>query len=718
METTLSTNKPWRWFAYSLFLFIANFAFASYAEAQVSVVSKSLSSSSVSRGQTLTAKVSAKSSVSLSGLIIDLRVVNSSGQMIHRQAATKVSMAAGATIPFQLNYFVSSSHALGTFKVIFAAWSRNWSTTYIYTELGAFSVVSGTTTTTLAPTTTTTLAPTTTTTLPAAPAPGSFSNSGFESGLSGYESWGGNPQAVTGHAHSGSYALEVAGAAGGVGRNIMSLVSVGGSYELQGYARTTNSDEYAELGIHFRSSSGAVLLSRTVRITASSYTLHKIAFTVPSGAVIGQIGVWKNGGTSALYIDDLALVGSSGTTAPPATVTTTSTTTTTMAPLPPSSPTTPIDGLGYPFGSRRTPYVAGIKVTAATQAAQDQAIISLYNKWKGILIQGCGGYYVKFRDPYATVSEGIGYGMLITAVMAGYDPNARTYFDGLFRFARRFPAYNVDPNLMDWRINSNCTSAGDGWNAMDGDLDIAMALLMADRQWGSSGTINYKAEAIKTINAMKAKNFSPNGYSMGGPAPDLSRTSDYMIGHFRAFKRATGDSYWDLAINKSFELMNLMQNTYGSSTGLIPDFIVGLPNNPYPSPGGRIESTTEGYYAWNACRIPWRLGTDYVTSGDDRSRQVTGKILDFLNRVTGGNPYDIRMGYMLNGTPLSEPNSGYTSPTFAGPALAGALVDSRFQNYGNALWNLAVARPAAGYYDYELQLLSMIVASGNWFNPY
>ena len=42
-------------------------------------------------------------------------------------------------------------------------------------------------------------------------------------------------------------------------------------------------------------------------------------------------------------------------------------------------------------------------------------------------------------------------------------------------------------NLMDWRLDLDGTSSDSmdlGANAMDGDLDIALALLMADRQWG------------------------------------------------------------------------------------------------------------------------------------------------------------------------------------------------------------------------------------------
>jgi endo-1,4-beta-D-glucanase Y len=75
---------------------------------------------------------------------------------------------------------------------------------------------------------------------------------------------------------------------------------------------------------------------------------------------------------------------------------------------------------------------------------------------------------------------------------------------------------------MDWRLEADGSSsdaAGGGWNAMDGDLDIAMALLMADRQWGSTGAWNYKQEGINTINAMKAFNMKPDGTTKGLATP-------------------------------------------------------------------------------------------------------------------------------------------------------------------------------------------------------
>jgi hypothetical protein len=464
----------------------------------------------------------------------------------------------------------------------------------------------------------------------------------------------------------------------------------------------------------FKDSAGTILFDQSIQVTSLSYALYKISFTVPAGSAFGFLGVWKNAGTSTLYVDDFTIQSPSSSSSTTTTTTTTTTTSTTTTTIPSSSNS----GSGYPFGSRKVPYVAGIKVTNTTAAAQDQAIKSLYDYWKSnILVAGCNGYYPKFNQNYTAVSEGVGYGMLITVVMAGYDPNAKTYFDGLFRFARNHPAYNMDPALMDWRVGLDCSSAGDGWAAEDGDLDIAMGLLMADRQWGSTGAINYKAEAIKTINAIKAKQALSAGYPGGGNAPDMSRTSDYMFTHFRAFKKATGDTFWDLVVDNTYTLISQMQNNYAPSTGLLPDWVVGLPNTPSPSPGGRIEGNTEGDYGWNACRDPWRIGADYVTSGDPRASVATGKMLDFFVRVTNGDPALIAMGYHLNGTVLQANSPGYVNPSFTGPALVGAMVDGRFQTYLNSLWSMHVKTPARGYYDTELQLLSMIVASGNWWNP-
>jgi hypothetical protein len=47
------------------------------------------------------------------------------------------------------------------------------------------------------------------------------------------------------------------------------------------------------------------------------------------------------------------------------------------------------------------------------------------------------GNAARFSGDYITVSEGTGYGMLPTVVMAGHDPEARALFDALLTIDHR-----------------------------------------------------------------------------------------------------------------------------------------------------------------------------------------------------------------------------------------------------------------------------------------
>lgn len=409
----------------------------------------------------------------------------------------------------------------------------------------------------------------------------------------------------------------------------------------------------------------------------------------------------------------------------------------------------------YQFGARLNTYNYGIKANHKTPSDLDNDIKVLYDKWKNPTLPNqrgaalvnvptlTGGKAVKFNANYLTVSEAMGYGMLISVLMAGYDSQAQTNFDGLLKTVRARPAYSMVGNggqyLMDWRLaadGSSTSAAGGGYNAVDGDLDIAMALLMADRQWGSTGTWNYKQQAINTINAIKAWNMRSDGTTMGLPTAGVSRTSDYMIGHFRAFKAATNDGIWDLAISRAYSLTNRMQTVYSPTAGFMPDFIVGTDTtSPYPSPGGMGDGTnTEGYYFANAQRNPWRWGTDFVYSGDPQWKSVLSKMMTFIyqdskspsgvhtpGEISGAwnAAYYVGMGYKMNGTKLTQADLGYQAPPIGIVAgfMNASQSDAAYQDYLNNCWEWLKVKATNDYYDSELTLLSMIVASGNWWNP-
>src|SRR4051794_5658341 len=74
-----------------------------------------------------------------------------------------------------------------------------------------------------------------------------------------------------------------------------------------------------------------------------------------------------------------------------------------------------------PFGSNTT-YAGGLLPTnlpATGSYGKSTDAAAAYNTWKTNYIVACGSNYrVKFDDPSKTVSEGIGYGMLLAAYAA------------------------------------------------------------------------------------------------------------------------------------------------------------------------------------------------------------------------------------------------------------------------------------------------------------
>lgn len=173
-------------------------------------------------------------------------------------------------------------------------------------------------------------------------------------------------------------------------------------------------------------------------------------------------------------------------------------------------------------------YSGILKPNHVSQESLNNAVKNYYNDWKKKYLKNDlsslpGGYYVKgeitgnpdgFR-PLGT-SEGQGYGMIITVLMAGHDSNAQTIYDGLFKTARAFKS-SINPNLMGWVVADDKKAQGHFDSATDGDLDIAYSLLLAHKQWGSSGKINYLKEAQNMITkGIKASNVTKNnGLNLG-----------------------------------------------------------------------------------------------------------------------------------------------------------------------------------------------------------
>ena len=390
-------------------------------------------------------------------------------------------------------------------------------------------------------------------------------------------------------------------------------------------------------------------------------------------------------------------------------------------------------GLGraqnFPFPQHVT-YTAGTIKPAISQSVMDQTNRLFYNAWKAAyLVNGCqpDHYYIKYQPTGPiTVSEAHGYGMMIFALMAGYDANAQVYFDGMYRFFTNHQS-SITPYLMGWQEAPGCVfAAGGDDSATDGDLDIAYALLLADRQWGSAGAINYLAEGRKVIAAVMKGEINTNAWSVKlgdwSNASDANhyngtRPSDFMPDHFRGYQVFSGNTNWSRVIDKCYGILGTIQTNNSRATGLIPDFVITVNTTPKPAGKNYLEGSTDKDYGYNSCRVPWRIATDYLVSGDPRAKAAVDRINSWIQGKTGGNPANIRDGYNItNGNALAS--TGYEL-AFSAPFAVGAMVNATNQLWLNKLWTNVTSQPisSSAYFGNTIKMIDLLVLSGNWWTP-
>lgn len=372
-------------------------------------------------------------------------------------------------------------------------------------------------------------------------------------------------------------------------------------------------------------------------------------------------------------------------------------------------------------------YAGVIKPNHVTQESLNASVRSYYDNWKKKYLKNDlsslpGGYYVKGEitgdadgfKPLGT-SEGQGYGMIITVLMAGYDSNAQKIYDGLFKTARTFKS-SQNPNLMGWVVADSKKAQGHFDSATDGDLDIAYSLLLAHKQWGSNGTVNYLKEAQDMITkGIKASNVTNNNRLNLGDWDSKSsldtRPSDWIMSHLRAFYEFTGDKTWLTVINNLYDVYTQFSNKYSPNTGLISDFVVKNPPQPAPKDFLGESEYTNAYY-YNASRVPLRIVMDYAMYGEKRSKVISDKVSSWIQNKTNGNPSKIVDGYKLNGSNIGS----YPTAVFVSPFIAASITSSNNQKWVNSGWDW-MKNKRESYFSDSYNLLTMLFITGNWWKP-
>ena len=369
-----------------------------------------------------------------------------------------------------------------------------------------------------------------------------------------------------------------------------------------------------------------------------------------------------------------------------------------------------------------------------------QDVRAVYDDYKRRFLESTpsGNHYILARGTggdgalCATQSEAHGYGMIIFA-LANWDPDAKKIFDGMNQLRKAQPSTG-NPALMSWvvfpeHVNNTdpAETPGGSWelppprrrsNATDGDLDMAYALLLAHKRWGYRPNQTYLDDAKKIIAAIKESNMhSPTHRTNVGDwsawrNDGCTRPSDWMPGHFRAFAKATGDNFWNRAADTIYALFEQFE-AHNSNTGLVSDFAIGSPIRPDPNGCFANEVPNFIHYSYNACRVPWRIATDWIHNDVLRAEAQINKISTWLRGATNESPAAIRDGYRLNGTPLGSNTAGMP---FVAPFAVGMVADRANQQFLNNTWNV-LRNNRDNSYGAAIQLLCMLLITGQWGAP-
>ena len=358
----------------------------------------------------------------------------------------------------------------------------------------------------------------------------------------------------------------------------------------------------------------------------------------------------------------------------------------------------PFNDKTYPFG------IKPASASASTATAE-------YNNWKTDFVTtiNAGGFQ-RVKYPQAsnftyTASEGIGYGM----VLAAYH-NDKLLYDDLFGF------FNLQKNkrgLMCWNIPFSGIKPLDGspdYNcATDADEDIAFSLIIANVQWGSSGNINYINEAAVLIDSLYKYCVDSVFYLLKpgdvyGDANCLN-PSYFSLSYYSYFSALTYNSGWDSVRVKGASVLSSASSL--NSTGLVGDWadeFGGLPSSCSWRP---VE------YEYDASRIPWRVGIDYLWNGSADSKTICDKIINWtLTSPISGNASVITDGYYKNGI---QKGTNKNNPVISG-FQTGAMASAN-GTWLNNLYNENLLRNDDWFFNRTTKVLSLFTASGNFWSP-
>lgn len=300
-----------------------------------------------------------------------------------------------------------------------------------------------------------------------------------------------------------------------------------------------------------------------------------------------------------------------------------------------------------------------------TETAIQQKFADWRKNWvtENVEIDGVKTAYIKMSDSkiFRISSRDIAFGMLLSVYMADATNDAQSLFNQFMNFYRCFANENKEPKTCkspSFKIMAGEVYEEDsalvryaGVSSPDADIDAALALLLADKQWGSEGAEKYATYAktllqdiydndIETGEKMHIKAFSDYDAAFN---PSYSAFANFKI--FAESGAALKDAWNTLAKNTAAELA-LCQD---STTGLVPLWCDYSTHKPVKVMDDYSYEEGPGFI-YDALLVPWRMATAYYWYGDENAKKVNDKLTKWLSSASYGHASYIKTYYKLDGS--------------------------------------------------------------------
>ncbi len=369
------------------------------------------------------------------------------------------------------------------------------------------------------------------------------------------------------------------------------------------------------------------------------------------------------------------------------------------------------------------------KFQNGARTASGKYLLWAYNNWKGRFFKN--GTVIRPENGNDTVSEGIGYGMLLSVYF-----NDQTTFDALFAYEQ---AHLATGNLMTWCIPAGGGSCpATGGTATDADEDIAFALVEAGkRTWSTSA--KYAALAptvigqVWTADIDATNNLPKGGSNYGAVNTSVTNPSYFAPAYYRkVFAAADTTHAWAALADHTIAVVTALGS---ANRGLVPAWC----QNNCTAPGtnsGSAQTSTDEIYQYDAHRVPWRMSLDFCWNGTAAAQTYANTISGFFtgvyNNVAAPGIDKIFDLYNLNGTSCSTcaPASVENSASIIGTAGVGAMAAGAANaTFVTSAWQFVLdsgnratidvsttgAPSIYSYFNATVGLLTALTMSGNFY---